>query len=123
MIRKIIPLVIKKNFSKYISLANDSFDIFIIDGKYQKECLDYIVKLKTGVMIILDNADWYPNAVGFLQDKLQWIQIDFHGFGPINNYTWTTSLFINPRRHTELRYCSALKSKCFKEAKADDMDY
>jgi hypothetical protein len=24
-----------------------------------------------------------------------YIEIDFHGFGPINDYTWTTSLFLD----------------------------
>ena len=25
------------------------------------------------------------------------LQIDFHGNGPLNNYTWTTSIFFEPR--------------------------
>ena len=29
------------------------------------------------------------------------IEVDFHGFGPINNYTWTTSIFFN--RNTRLK--------------------
>jgi hypothetical protein len=24
------------------------------------------------------------------------IQVDFSGYGPVNNYTWTTSLFLRP---------------------------
>jgi hypothetical protein len=63
-------------------------------------------------MLILDNSDWYPNSVSFLQGELGWIQADFHGFGPINNYTWTTSVFLNPKRYQELKYQKNLKSKC-----------
>jgi len=63
-------------------------------------------------MLVLDNSDWYPKSVRFIQDNLGWMQIDFHGFGPINNYTWTTSVFINPLRYRELKYPSSLKSVC-----------
>jgi len=97
---------------KYFSMADDTFDIFIVDGKYRRECLEHVIKLGGGVMLILDNSDWYPKSVRFLQEQLGWMQTDFHGFGPINNYTWTTSIFLNPRRHHELKYNHNLKSKC-----------
>ena len=74
------------------------------------------------IMLILDNSDRYPNKLKFLKEKLGWMQIDFHGFGPINSYTWTTSIFINPARYSELRYCSSLKSVCALEQLVDD-DY
>ena len=70
-------------------------------------------------MLILDNSDWYPNSVAFLQENLRWIQIDFHGFGPIDNYTWTTSIFVNPARHNELCYRNVLKSQCAQVQVAD----
>ncbi len=73
-------------------------------------------------MLIFDNSDWYPNAVRYLKEKLRWIQIDFHGYGPINNYTWTTSIFVNPARYYKLRCSSALKSECALNHLADD-DY
>ena len=73
-----------------------------------------------GVMLVLDNSDWYPNTVRFLQEKLGWMQIDFHGYGPINNYTWTTSIFVNPARYSELRYVKDLKSQCSLQLVADD---
>jgi hypothetical protein len=73
-------------------------------------------------MLIFDNSDWYPNTVRFLQEKLGWMQIDFHGYGPINNYTWTTSILMNPVRYSKLRYGSALKSECAIGDKAKD-DY
>jgi hypothetical protein len=103
---------LEKDRQKYFSMADDGFDIFIVDGKYRGECLEHVVKLGGGVMLILDNSDWYPNSVRFLQDKLGWMQADFHGFGPINNYTWTTSIFLNPMRYQELKYNNNLKSKC-----------
>jgi len=109
---KNVDYQLEKDREKYFSMASDHFDIFIIDGKYRRECLEHVVNLRAGVMLILDNSDWYPNSVRFLQEKLGWMQTDFHGFGPINNYTWTTSIFLNPKRHHELKYNNNLKSKC-----------
>jgi protein-L-isoaspartate O-methyltransferase len=98
---------------RYYSMASNNFDIFIVDGKYRLQCLEHILSLDgEGLMIILDNADWYPKSVRYLQENLGWIQTDFHGFGPINNYTWSTSIFVNPARHNELRYGKALRSQC-----------
>lgn len=104
---------LEKDRQKYFSMASDDFDIYIIDGKHRRECLEHVVNLEGGgLMLILDNSDWYPKSVAFLQENLQWMQTDFHGFGPINNYTWTTSIFVNPVRHNELRYQNVLKSQC-----------
>ncbi len=106
---------LEKKKKKYISMAANTFDIFIIDGSYRKECLEHVVNLKSGcskLMIIFDNSDRYPYSVSFIQQKLSWLQIDFHGFGPINRYTWTTSIFINSDRFQELTYSRVLKSKC-----------
>jgi hypothetical protein len=108
---------LEKNPLKYFTSATNDFEVLIVDGSYRHECLNHIVnlkKIKTGVcvMLIFDNSDWYPNTMRFLQEKLGWMQIDFHGFGPINNYTWTTSIFINPARYSELRYVKDLKSQC-----------
>jgi len=102
------------NKNDYVSMALSDIDIFIIDGKYRKECVQHVVKTtrNNGIMLIFDNSDWYPKTIDYLKIKLGWVQIDFHGFGPINNYTWTTSVFINPMRHEELAYKNPLKSKC-----------
>ena len=98
---------------RYAKMAAKDFDIFIIDGKHRRECAEPVANCgRGGVMLILDNSDWYPKTVAFIQQKLGWTQIDFHGFGPINNYTWTTSVFINPERHKELTYKQPLRSQC-----------
>ena len=70
------------------------------------------MKIAGGVMIVLDNSDWFPETTEVLRSSLKWIQIDFHGFGPINGYTWTTTIFINPKRHQELVYVKKLGSMC-----------
>jgi hypothetical protein len=118
---------LEKNPQKYFIMATNDFEVLIVDGIYRRECVNHIVNLKNGgdggcnaVMIIFDNSDWYPNTVKFLQEKFGWMQIDFHGYGPINNYTWTTSIFVNPARYSELRYVRDLKSQCSIQIIADD---
>lgn len=79
---------------------NKKFDVIIIDGIRRSECARIVRKYfndesNEGAMIILDNSDWYKDTSKYLRDELNLIEIDFHGFGPINNYTWTTSIFIS----------------------------
>jgi len=69
------------------------FDVVIVDGEKRYECAKEIHKyLKDDGIVILDNSDWYKNSAKIIRD-LGLIQTDFSGFGPINNYTWTTSVF------------------------------
>ncbi|MCT7528301.1 hypothetical protein N5T79_04030 [Aliarcobacter cryaerophilus] len=91
-------------YENFIYKFNTKFDVIIIDGIRRKECakavVNYINSLneiyKEGnYMIILDNSDWYKNTAEILRKELNLIEIDFHGFGPINNYTWTTSIFLS----------------------------
>ena len=71
-----------------------AYDIIIIDGKQRvKCCSEALAKLGRGGLLILDNSDWYPRLCESLR-KSNFVQIDFHGHGPINPYTWTTSLFM-----------------------------
>lgn len=83
-------------------------DVVIIDGLYRPECADFILsKISSGSwnpeLLIFDNSDWYPKTIRRLDSGLpDWIQVDFSGFGPINEYTWTTSLFLNPSSSSRL---------------------
>lgn len=101
-----------KDKEEYIKSANNNNDIFIIDGKYRRECSEYISNLTKSVMILLDNSDRHPEILNFLRQSLGWVQVDFHGFGPINDYTWTTSVLINPERSSEIKYEVNLSPKC-----------
>lgn len=76
----------------------DNFDVIVIDGKWRSDCakvIDSKLNREDGFIIILDNSDWYPETTKFLREKLDLIQVDFHGFGPINAYTWTTTVFFS----------------------------
>jgi hypothetical protein len=85
----------KTDYISYISKLNRHFDIIIVDGQYRFDCANNALNyLKDKGMIILDNSDWYPNTSELLRNH-GLIEIDFSGFGPINNYTWTTSLYLS----------------------------
>lgn len=102
--------------NKYITSFDETHaDIVIVDGKHRKECSEHLVSLQKngkweGCMLIFDNSDWYPETVSMLRQSLGWVQADFHGFGPINNYTWTTTMFLNPENYHNLSYDRHLNS-------------
>lgn len=80
-------------YTSKISELNIEFDIIVIDASQRFECAIKSIKfLKANGMIILDNSDWFKNSAKYLREN-GFIQADFFGFGPINNYTWTTSIF------------------------------
>lgn len=98
---------VKKDYINSIDDIGGKYDIIVIDGKYRLPCANLSVKhLNKNGFIILDNSDWYRQTAKFLRSK-GFNQIDFTGFGPINYYAWTTSLFLN----------SSSKIEYLKEAK------
>jgi hypothetical protein len=91
-----IVLCSPREYAASIDSDNQLYDLIIIDSLYRYECAKYALKhLKSGGIIILDNSDWHPNTCKFLRESSRFIQVDFHGFGPINQYSWTTSLFFD----------------------------
>jgi hypothetical protein len=70
------------------------YDVIVVDGVYRYDCaVESLARVREGGMLILDNADWYPETARFLRDA-GWFQIDFTGPGPVNLYAWSTSLFV-----------------------------
>lgn len=87
-------------YESSLSEQDSKFDVIIIDGIRRIECSKMIknflhMESSEGCMVILDNADWYKETSKYLKETLDFIEIDFHGFGPINDYTWTTSIFLS----------------------------
>lgn len=98
-----VELLLAKGDREYVSyiesLATD-VDIIVIDGSHREECAHAALsKLAHSGFIILDNSDWYCGACRTLRDA-GLLQIDMSGFGPMNGYTFTTSLFF--RRDAEM---------------------
>lgn len=81
-------------FTNAIKSSRLSYSVIIIDSiKYRYNAtLSAINSIAPGGVIVLDNSDWYPNSCELLQDA-GFTQIDFHGFGAVNAYSWTTSIF------------------------------
>jgi hypothetical protein len=89
-----------QNYENSILELNKKFDIVIIDGIRREECSKVIEQhlnheSDEGFIVILDNSDWYKETSKYFREELNLIEIDFHGFGPINSYTWTTSIFLS----------------------------
>lgn len=114
-----VTYLLEKNEDGYIRQLSTvlAANVVVIDGYYRSQCADWLIelihdKLHNVAMLIFDNADWYPRTIKALKESLGWIQVDFHGFGPINDYTWTTSIFINPVCHHQITYARPLMSIC-----------
>lgn len=86
-----------ESYVTYPKTLGRKFDVIVIDGSERNACSHAALDLlnnqsKEGAMIILDNSDWFPNTSKFLKES-GLLQVDFHGFAPINEYTHTTSIF------------------------------
>lgn len=98
-----VSLNLVQDAPRYIDAINDiaigrgeSFDIVIIDAKHRYETARSAVShVAPGGMLILDNADWYPETAAMLGASGM-ARIDMIGFGPINSYVWCTALFLKP---------------------------
>ncbi len=78
------------------AIAPGQYDIIVIDGEFRRECVRKAVDhLKSGGFIVLDNSDWFPSCAASLRQR-GLIEVDFAGFGPINDYTSVTSIFLHP---------------------------
>ena len=87
-------------------ISGKKFDVIIIDANRRPECAHVVDRYldqqhPEGFMIILDNSDWFKNTADYLRQKFDMIQVDFHGFGPINNHTWTTSVLFSRNFRTK----------------------
>ena len=103
-----------------------NFDIIVVDGAERyKSAKAAINKLVDNGIIILDNADWYPNTAKMLRTE-GFKQIDFYGFSPMNSFPECTSLFIQDleifsKRQKQNK--SVIGGNTIKGGTLDDKDY
>lgn len=94
---KLQSLLLRPSPDAYASAINEiggEFDIIVVDGVWRNECAaKALPHLKADGVIILDNSDWYIDVSQYLKER-GFLQIDFNGFGPINDYCWTTSILL-----------------------------
>lgn len=85
----------KEDYVASIMKNDAKYDLIVIDGIYRVSCSQIASNyLKKGGLIILDNSDWHTTAASILRTE-GLLQVDMFGFGPINDYTWATSLFFD----------------------------
>ncbi len=88
-------------YPKAIHEYEEDFDIIVVDGRCRQECvIEALKKLKDDGMVILDNSERYGQTSAMLR-AADLIEVDMAGFGPINNYTTTTSFYF--RRNIRLK--------------------
>ena len=87
----------RQPYVESIARVGGVFDVIVIDGRWRLDCArQATAHLAPTGMAIFDNADWYVEAPATLEDH-GLLRVDFSGFGPINNYCWSTSIFLSPR--------------------------
>lgn len=73
------------------------YEVVVIDGFLRPECARASLPfLAEHGLLILDNSDWNAPTCSWLRAQGM-MQIDFHGFGPVNDYTWCTSVFLRQK--------------------------
>ena len=86
----------RDDYLQAIKHPGRTFDVVVIDGEWREECVQPAIEhLAPGGFIILDNADRDRDAGRALRAR-DFFEVDFNGFGPINDYTWTTAIFLPP---------------------------
>ena len=82
-------------YAEAVDRDGAKYDLIVIDAIERPRCAAAALKhLAAGGFVILDNSDWFPNSALTLREA-GLLQVDMHGFGPINDYTWTTSFFFS----------------------------
>lgn len=98
-----VTLLLAENLSTLKELPSyiEDADIVVIDSTHRVHDAEILFQhliangSKKLEMIIFDNSERYPSLIKSLSEKLNLIQIDFIGLGPINDYEWSTSILIN----------------------------
>ena len=80
-------------YANAIAGRGSAFDIIVVDGVWRDTCADICIPfLAGGGVLILDNSDWYWETAARIREN-GFLEVSFSGFGPVNDYTWTTSVF------------------------------
>jgi len=91
------------NFKRYASVIDEYglFDLILIDGMARASCLHHAFNhVAPGGCIVLDNTGDRPyyleqTEAMFGNYETGWEKITMMGYGPILDYKWETTIFIN----------------------------
>lgn len=82
-------------YARAVERQGGTFDVIVVDGRHRREAAERALPfLAHGGLVILDNSDWYPKTSEVLREA-NLLEVDMSGFGPINDYTWTTSFYFH----------------------------
>ena len=90
-----IALTEGEEYARAILKHVDEFDIVVIDGRDRVNCAKNVLSaLKSSGVIVWDNGDRpaYQDGYDFLASN-GFRRIDFYGPGPVNLYSWSTTIF------------------------------
>lgn len=82
-----------------IERSGNGYDIIVVDGLSEHgeryRCAQAALRhLNDGGFVILDNSDYLPASSRLLRES-NLIEVDMTGFGPINEFPWTTSFYFH----------------------------
>ena len=94
------------NFKDYVEIIHryDTFDLILIDGMARASCIaNAIEHVNPGGCIVIDNTNdrpYYLEKTAYLFGNYEdgWERVDIMGYGPILDYKWQTTFFINHRK-------------------------
>jgi hypothetical protein len=90
-----IPLESDGVYAAKVGEYPAEFDVVVIDGRDRVRCArNSLGALRPGGVVVWDNSDRPEYAEGY--DFLRvhgYRRLDFEGMGPINTYSWSTSIF------------------------------
>lgn len=89
-----VRIQVERDLECYVNAPlGRQFDVVVIDGLRRRACARHVPSLLAADgFVILDNSDWLPSTCEVLRTA-GLLQVDFHGFGPLNDYPWCTSVF------------------------------
>lgn len=93
-----VELLHERDPDQYIAAVHrfdERYDVIVIDGQSRLRCArEALTRMNRGGFIILDNSDWFPDTSKTLRDS-GLLEVDFFGFGPLNDYTSATSVYFD----------------------------
>ena len=97
---------IHPEYEKFENFEKFNADVIVIDGLDRPSaCTDIHRQIANGkaspIMIIFDNANWYPESSDLLSQLKDYISIDFVGFPPMGLGKQITRIFIDTKRHSD----------------------
>ena len=110
----------KDGYVACLAEQHERFDLIVIDGRWRRACARLAPQhLREGGLLVLDNTDWHPRTAADLR-AAGFLQVDFSGFGPLNAYAWTTSLFLRADTRLQRGFRSPLPIGGIRQHDAED---